>query len=404
MKRIRFTKIKINWNSFFNYILLILFSSFLLLTFLIALPLTESLVDIRSFDLNIIEERWGKEYILEYDNTDQSNVNKTKNIIFNRLNRFGVEEVSITEYDNQLKIVVKSSKPEIYVDELIRNPYQYSLVTRKEGVNFEDEENALAPYLAENYSSTEFDSTTFRNIYITKLPNSSGSESYFGIAKPWPNAGNALKDFLSEYTDEYIGVDIDGFVTPVYISDPSQLAIVINSENPEEVKAIDLLYNSGNIPINYQLINEESIEIKNFSINYIEITIGLFVSILAIYLYTYFTGIYNKGQIVSTMFIVLLSLAGYLSFLKITSSPIHTFVLIIDAIILILLSNIYYQNPESRYTLFISSLAIGLIFKLLGIGYLRIIGVNIVTISIIIFLSIIISKIYFNKLSTYFKI
>lgn len=405
MKKSEFKKIKfnVNWKNFFNYILLILLTSLIILNFLIALPLTESVAQIRAFDLNIVNDYWSKEYILELDTEDSSEITKTKNILFRRLNNYGVEEASIYQEGSQLRVVVKTSKDQTYVDELVRNPYQYRLVTRKEEVDFESEENALAPYLGENYNETEFGASTFRNIYITELPNSSGSKSYFGIAKPWINRSRQLKDFLSEYTEQYIGIDIDGFVTPIYVNDPSQLAIVIAAENEEGREVINLLYNSGNIPVSYQVTSQNELDVRNFNINYIEITVAVFVSILAIYIYTYFTQIYSKQETIKTMFVTLLSLAMFLSLLKIINTPVHIFLLLVDAVVIILFSNILYQNPESRYPLILSGFLIGLIFKYLGIGYLRIFGSDLLIISIVSFISILLVNLFIDKLSFYFK-
>jgi hypothetical protein len=405
MKKLKFKKIKfnINWKNFFNYILLILLTSLILLNFLIALPLTESIAEIRAFDLNVVNDYWSKEYVLELDSENSAEIRKTKNILFRRLNNYGVEEVSVYQENSQLRVVVKTSKDQTYVDELVRNPYQYSLVTRKEEVDFEREENTLAPYLVENYNETEFDASAFRNIYITELPNSSGDKSYFGIAKPWANRSGQLKDFLSEYMEQYIGVDIDGFVTPIYVNDPSQLAIVITAENEEGVEAINLLYNSGNIPVGYELTSQNELDVKKFDVNYIEITVAVFVSILAIYIYRYFTKIQSKKETIKTMFVTLLSLAMFLSVLKIINSPVHIFILLIDAVVIILFSNILYQNPESRYPLLISAFLIGLVFKYLGIGYLRIWGSDLLMISIVSFISILLVNLFINKLSFYFK-
>jgi hypothetical protein len=375
----------------------------ILLNFLIALPLTESIAEIRAFDLNVVNDYWSKEYVLELDSENSAEIRKTKNILFRRLNNYGVEEVSVYQENSQLRVVVKTSKDQTYVDELVRNPYQYSLVTRKEEVDFEREENTLAPYLVENYNETEFDASAFRNIYITELPNSSGDKSHFGIAKPWANRSGQLKDFLSEYMEQYIGVDIDGFVTPIYVNDPSQLAIVITAENEEGVEAINLLYNSGNIPVGYELTSQNELDVKKFDVNYIEITVAVFVSILAIYIYRYFTKIQSKKETIKTMFVTLLSLAMFLSVLKIINSPVHIFILLIDAVVIILFSNILYQNPESRYPLLISAFLIGLVFKYLGIGYLRIWGSDLLMISIVSFISILLVNLFINKLSFYFK-
>jgi hypothetical protein len=201
-----------------------------------------------------------------------------------------------------------------------------------------------------------------------------------------------------------VGINIDGFVTPVYISENSSLfAIPINTTDEESTKAIDILYNSGNIPTSYELTQQEEIDVQNFNINYIEVTIAVFVSILLIYTYTFFTKIYNKDLIIRSCFATLLSLATFLTFLKISATPIHIFMLVIYAILLISLTNTIEQNRESKYYILIALSILGSIFYFLGIGYLKLLGISVVIVSIISFLSVVIGNFYINKVLTYFK-
>ncbi len=409
MAKLRFKKIKINWkrvswSKFFSYIFLILLSSIILLNFLIALPLTETLTDVVTFDLNIANDFWSKEYTLELGDANNADIQKTKNILFKRLNDYNIEEVSIYKKDTQLRIIIKTTQSQTYVDELIRSPYQYSIVTRKEDVNFEDEEEPLVPYLAENYNETQFSAKTFRTIYINELPNSSGEDSYFGIAKPWPTKSKDFNAFLKKHEGEYVGVNIDGFVTPVYIPENSSLfAIPISTADQEGTRAINILYNSGNIPTSYELVEQNEIDVQNFNIDYIEITIAIFVSIILIYAYAFFTKIYSKDLIISSCFSTLLSLATFLTFLKISEKPIHVFMLIIYAILLITTTNTIQQNKESKLYVLIALSILGAIFHFLGIGYLKLLGQYVLIVSVISSLSVIVGDFYINKVSTYFK-
>jgi hypothetical protein len=403
MPKIKFKKFTIKWNQFFNYVFLILLSSTVLLVFLIALPLTEKLTNVVAFDLNISDNYWSREYSLDLESEDPSDINKTKNILFKRLNDYGVEEVSIKEEEDLIKIVVKTTRPQTYVDELVRNPYIYSIVTRREDIDFDSEENQYAEYLGENYNDTQFSANSFRNIYVTKLTNSTGEKSYFGIAKPWPNQSSDFNKFLTDYAGEYIGVNIDGFVTPVYIQDQSTVFAIPLSIQEESIDAIDILYNDGNIPGTYEVTDQKDIDVNDFNINYIEVSIAFFISILAIYLYTYLTKLYSKEMILRSLFTTLFSLSLFLSFLKISSVPIHVFILIINAVFLIVLSNLIQQNKESRLSISITSLVIGLIFTFLGIGYLRLLGKDLLIISLISYLGVVVGNFYINKVSNYFK-
>jgi hypothetical protein len=404
MRKIRFKKITIDWKQFFNYVFLIILSSSILLSFLIALPLTERLTDVVAFDLNVANEYWSKEYIIDLQSEEVSNIRKTKNILFKRLNNYNVEEVSITNTQDVITVVVKTTQPQTYVDELIRNPYQYSIVTRKEDIDFDDEENQLAPYLAENYNNTQFDTKTFRSIHVTQLPSSSGEDSYFGIAKPWPHKAPEFKNFLEKYQGEYVGVNIDGFVTPIFVTEETNtvFAIPLNADKTG-VEAIDILYNSGTIPTTYEVTAQNPIDVEQSRINYIEVTIALFISILAIYLYTYFTGIYDKDMVLRTLFTTLFALSLYLTFLKITLLPVHVFLLIIVAVLIIMLTKLIGQNHESRSSLLITGVIFSVVFNLLGIGYLKILGGHLLAITAISYLAVLIGNLYVNKVSEYFK-
>jgi len=402
MRKIKFKKLKISWSKFFGYTLLIAVSSVILLIFLIALPLTEKLTDIVAFDINTSDEFWSKEYFLDLESKDTSDIRKTRNVLFKRLNNYNVEEVSIYQETDLLKAIVKTTKSETYVDELIQNPYRYSIVTRKDNIDFDDEDNTLAQYLEENYDETEFDSQTFRNIYITKLLDSSGEYSYFGLAKVWPITKSSFEDFLKEYEGEYVGINTDGFVTPIYISDNKTFAIPMSIDE-ESVELIDILYNSGTIPANYEVTSENTLEVEQSDIDYIEITIALFLSIIVIYLYTYFTHIYDKKMILNSLFTTLLSLSLFLVYLKISLYPIQTFILVITAVFIIILSNIIAHNKDSRLNILIAVLVLGIIFNILGIGYIKILGRYLLIIAPICYLSVIGGNAYINKVVEYFK-
>lgn len=137
--------------------------------------------------------------------------------------------------------------------------------------------------------------------------------------------------------------------------------------------------------------------------DYIQITIALFVSIIAIYLYLYFSKTYSADLILRSLFTTLLSLAIFLLVLKIRALPIHTFIILIDAVILIALTNIVQQNDESRISVSVVALIIATIFSILGIGYLKILGSHLMLLSATAFLSVEIGNLYIDKVSNYLK-
>ena len=195
MKKIRFKFNKINWKEIFNYFVSVVISASILALVLISLPLTEKVSSSASYDLvNKNNMYWSKEYILELNTSQSSNIQKDtanlKSVLQKRLRNFDVEQSSITSYQEDdkyyLKVEIQTSKEQELVEQLIKNPFIINIVTKKDDVNYEDTENPLIPYLEENYNKTEFTRKDFRTIYITKLKNTSGEYSYFGIFKAWP--------------------------------------------------------------------------------------------------------------------------------------------------------------------------------------------------------------------------
>ncbi len=168
------------------------------------------------------------------------------NIFFKRLKGFGVEEISSNIIDNKIHITITSTKDQSLVRELLANRFSAQIVTRKADVNFENSGDQYAYIYATNYDATEWDRSDFRNVYITKLKTNSGEQSYFAIFKLWPNKTEAFKAFLGKYNGQYIGVNIDGFVTPYLVDTTQQIfAIPISTEDIQQIKVMSLLYNSG---------------------------------------------------------------------------------------------------------------------------------------------------------------
>ena len=183
MKKIKFKFKKINWRGIFNYFISVVISATILALILISLPLTEKVSSSASYDLvNKNSIYWSKEYILELNTSQSSNIQKDiaelKSVLQKRLKQFDVEQSLITSYQENdkyyLKVEIQTSKEQELVEQIIKNPFIINIVTKRDDVNYEDTENPLIPYLEENYNKTEFTRKDFRTVYITKLKNTSG--------------------------------------------------------------------------------------------------------------------------------------------------------------------------------------------------------------------------------------
>jgi hypothetical protein len=186
------------------------------------------------------------------------------------------------------------------------------------------------------------------------------------------------------------------------ISDSTIFAIPLGADE-ESIEAIDILYNSGNIPTSYTISDQKDLEITNSKLDYIEISIAIFVIILVIYGYLYITKLYTTKYLITSLFATVLAIATLLTMLKISFIPVNTYILLIESIIIIILTRVLTTNPESKYLITASTFGISLIMKILGIGYIKIFANDMLIISLLILLCVIFSNYYINNITKYFK-
>lgn len=408
-------KIKINFGnlklgSTLLYLCMILISSLIIVVGLISLPLTEKIKEDISYNLITKESSyWRKIYTLELDTSDAAETDKrkyieeTKDILYRRLNKAGLEEVSIyeenTDDSNVLKVDVKTSEDESFVDNLIENRYFVTVVTRKDDVDFDSEDNQYAYLFAENYDSTEFTGSSFRNILITKLKNSSGEYSYFAVFKPWITKEKAFQNFLKQYEEEYIGVSIDGFVTPYYVptSDPKTFAVSLSGE-AAQAELIDILYNSGEIPLSFTTGDTEYVEIPSSSFNYIYLSAAILGSVILSYAILLFVIKENSKTISLSLFSTLMTFAGWITYLKVTSTPVDTWLLALECILAAILIYVLTHNRESQVPITVSLAFSFFILMLFGIGYMKIFGKEMLLVLILCQFNIVFGKWYLNNM------
>lgn len=381
----RFPKIKIkkiNFKYILNYLFVILLTSFILVTILISLPLTERVSSQVTYDLKTKSELyWAKDYTLQldiWDRTDKEKIlDRTTSTLYRRLSRYGVEKIDMYTFTQDkmeyINIHVQSSMPQEYVDELIRSPFIIKIVVRNPDIDFEDPENPYAVYLAENYLDTEFTRDSFRNIYITKLKNSANEYSYFALFKTWPWESQ-WKVFLEDYQGQEVGVSVDGFVTPVQIptTKPIVFALPISTEKKEEAKLISLLYNTDSIPEPYTLIDEQQVPIENIEGDYIKILEGVLLATIVIYAYLFLIDKTSKKILILSALSTIITISLWVSYLKIMSIPTDIFLLTIEILAMIAILRITTENSESKIVVNVLLALIASLVAILGTGFAKI--------------------------------
>ncbi len=398
-------KINFKIKPVLDYILVILVTSLAITSGLIALPLTEKISERTTFDLLTKDEYYSSaEYYLSLETTDLKEVEETRNILFKRLNSFGVEKVSIQKIGQDsttttLRIVVNTTRELGFVRELIINKYDFKIVEKKEDVDFFENEDPYAYLYPDNYNDTEWDSSDFRNVHITELRTTDNSYSNFAIFKPWPNKQTAFNKFLDNHKGDYVGVSTDGSVMPylVPLEGDNLFAVPLPVEDETQVEAISILYNSGAIPINYSMIEENRLDPQTINIDHIKISIALFVSLILVYLIILLTKNATLEMLSIPFLATLLTLSIYISVLKFFDIPVDTFLLPIIGIIIATLIKIVSANDDSVFYIegaFLVTLSVMLLF---GYGYMEILASHLFPLIVLSKLSLIISAWYINK-------
>ena len=374
-------RLNINIKSLLNYIFVILISSVFVATILIALPLTERYLNNTPYNLNTKDSSyWSKEYILSIDSKEQKDIQKTRDVLFKRLKNLGVEQMSVIQKGDDIMVTLTTSKEKELTEQLIKNRFAVEIVTRKDDVNYEDPEDPYAYLLATNYNSTDWSRDDFRNVYITKLQNSTGSESYFAIFKLWPAKSVEFNKFLTQYEGQTVGVSTDGFVSPVQVPTGANklFAPPVSTEDPQEVNIIDILYNSGSIPANISLTSEKDMTPNIPQTDYIMVSILIFAGLLISYLYLSISKNASSSVLMKSFLATMLTISIYLTILKLLQIPVDTFLLPIEAILTMILIRVISENKDSVVYIDIILFGVLAILIFLGFGYVSIVARNMI--------------------------
>ena len=383
--KIRFKKIKfknkLNFKPILKYLLFILVTAIIITLTLIALPLTEKVSEKVTFNLNTKDSQyWSKEYVAFVGTTDKKELQKVKEIIYRRLRNFGVERVAIyTESDNdessRIRIIVNTTKDPDLVSQLATSRYSYKIVTRREDVDFDKEDDPYVVVFGTNYNATDWDYNDFRTVYIpkNKFRTTDGNYRYFAVFKPWPNKQAEFTKFLKEHESEYMGVEIDFFVTPFEVQEIPEgttaqqtITLGVYADTEEEAKAISLLYNSGHIEANFNHESETDREPDVISLDYIKVSIGLVISLVTAYIYLLLFKHSTKESLLRSFFATGLTIIIYLAYLKLTHIPVDTFLLAIQFILIMIFIRAIAENRDSEIFLVIGSIVVLAIVSLLG--------------------------------------
>jgi hypothetical protein len=284
----------------------------------------------------------------------------------------------------------------------------------KPDVDFTSEENQFNYIFAENYNPTGLTRHDFRTVFVKELQNSTGEKSFFAIFKTWPLLDSEYNQFKETYAGQQVGLSIDGLVTPVTVpvdsptssstgttvEVPGLLAIGVNG-GADQAELLDILYNSGVIPVEYQVVGDSDSVISGSSLQYIQIMLSVLATILAFAIYLYVRK--EKFELFSFVAEVFLTLGLWLAFLKLTIYPIDTSVLLLAAILGILFVKMVHLRSEYRIYTYILSLSILVISLIFGVGYIKDLSTQMIVIITASLVAQGFTKLYLDNLNEVFK-
>lgn len=376
---------KVSFSQIFNYTIVILISSAIVATTFLSIPQSESLLPSQlfngqRFDLNVKEKKyWKKEFILETNDKDPKKINETKDILFKRLQKIGVEEVQITNQESVIKVIVQTTVDETTVQNMISTRGFIRIVTRKPDVDFNSDQ--LAIFLKSNYDDTPWTRYDFRTIYIAKLLNSNQQKSYFALFKPWPNDAARFTEFQNQYAGQTIGVAIDDFVSPVTVSTSKtkQFAMGIGGDETQ-ANFYSIIFNTGVIPLEYSVKDSKTLDPQVFNINYLQALFAIAIVMIVIIAYLFFTEKKeNKENVWKFALTSLLSYTVLITLLKTYYIPIDLFLILITTILAIVYLKTTILRQTEAWSLRLVAITVTLVMIYLGFGYIKLLGYYLAT-------------------------
>lgn len=365
-----------------KYIVAILLSSIFVISFFVAIPQTEKIRKDINLNLNLnTSSVWEKKFTIQlsfnlaYLEYKWKDINETKNIIINRVKQVGYDYINLDYRDTEenkgeLVVTVRSSKTAEAISSLITQRGEIYIATRKEGVNFEDENNQYTIFDPTNYDQTKFTSEYFRSIYVTELKADTGDMSYFGIFKPYFWSTGEYYKFLADNSGKTVGLYIDGFVNPMSV--PANtidqqtrpiLAVSLGQEK-EYAKNQGIILNNGKIPLEMELKETKDIDIKDVKPNLLFTSIILIASIIIIACFMYY--LYSKETAFNFLFTITLLFSIGLAILKLSSMPIDFEYMLIASVITIIANAI---TTLSKHKTTILIITIVLMFAAMQISF-----------------------------------
>lgn len=373
-----------------QYLVLLTLSIFFTIVAFVSLPLTEKVISTVNFDLTA-KTYTSKSYILELKIKTEDKalenlkIKQTSRIISKRLYKAGAQQVSITGYHSAdvtpddsdylyryIQIRVKAPFEESVMDQFVKTRNYLRFYSAKEDVNFNDDKNPYVAYLPTSYNASDITRHDLRTIYFKPLDNGDGTTTYNAIFKE-KFFNHDFRNFVIANAGKKIGIGIDGGIIPIDIpidyskeyreaSNTNTFVFALGlTDNADDAKVYDLLFNSGVIPLEYNVTDESLIDSPSPNISHIKLALTFLTAVIAFAIFNILVMKKPAKKVLQSSTSLLLTFAIYISYLKFFIIPVDLGLLYITSLLFVLSAFINtmrsYDNNDYFITLAILFMA-----------------------------------------------
>lgn len=385
--------------------------------FFISVPFTENYIAQYTYNLNLKSQLYSYErFKIELEDKGQSEnylITIKSRLMQAEVERFNIEK----KEDESIEIMTWSTKDQYMIQSLLSTDGSISVMTLKEGIDLNDENNIIAAYIEDSYDKTEINRDYFRRIIVRQSPTSQGGLAYFLVFKPTIDKQKEIEAFITNNQGKQIGINIFGYVTPYQVNGPD-LVVGVGSDEKDKLLS-SAIFNTKPISTKITATSEETqSQVQPYGFfefinnNYSNLTAGF--ALLAV-LSAIILGIINKSKYkvsIIMLFSTILTLSTWLAYLKITNSAIDLFTIIVCGVVIIInnFASSIMKSIDARVIKLLAIITITTLTPLLvpffitGVGFVDIIANKLIWVILLSEVVLEFFKLYLQNLTIYLNV
>ncbi len=382
--------------------------------FFISIPFTENYIAQYTYNLSLKSQLYSYErFKIELEDKGQSD--NYISIVKSRLTQAEIERFNIEKKDDEsIEVMTWSTKDQYMIQSLLSTDGSISVLTLKEEIDLNDENNIIAAYIEDSYDKTDINRDYFRRIIVRQSPTSQGGLAYFLVFKPTIDKQDEIEAFITNNQGKQIGINIFGYVTPYQVNGPD-LVVGVGSDEKDKLLS-SAIFNTKPIGTKITTTSEETqsnvqpygfFEFINNNYSNLTAAFALLTVLVAIIL-----GVLNKNKYrvsLIMLFSTILTLSVWLAYLKITNSAIDLFTIIACGVVIIInnFASSLIKSIDARVIKLLAIIAITILAPLLvplfitGVGFVDIIANKLIWVILLSEVILEFFKLYLQNLTIY---